>query len=90
MDWIKKVCTDKNSKPVICQTPNVPLITWIFFKLLSLANFGQSSKTNLGYIATGALLVWSLEELFQGLNFWRRALGFTVTAVTFLSLIKIL
>ena len=69
---------DSEGKIVIAQPPNLPLIVWIVASLLKL--IVTTGKINLGLelVAFGSLFTWAWEELFQGVNYFRRALGLIV------------
>ena len=69
---------DNEGKIVIAQPPNLPLIVWIVASLLKL--IFTTGKINLGLdlVAFGVLFTWAWEELFQGVNYFRRALGLIV------------
>ena len=58
--------------------PNPPLIVWIVASLLTI--IFTTGKINLGLdiIAFGSLFTWAWEELFQGVNYFRRVLGLLV------------
>ncbi|MEZ2228949.1 hypothetical protein [Microcoleus sp.] len=69
---------DSEGKITIAQPPNLPLIVWILASLLKLIL--TTGKVNLGLeiLAFGSLFTWAWEELFQGVNYFRRALGLIV------------
>ncbi|MCL1466502.1 hypothetical protein [Argonema galeatum] len=69
---------DSEGKIAIAQPPNLPLIVWIVATLLKL--IVTTGKINLGLelVAFGSLFTWAWEELFQGVNYFRRALGLIV------------
>lgn len=69
---------DSEGNIVIAQPPNLPLIVWIVASLLKL--IVTTGKINLGLdlVAFGVLFTWAWEELFQGVNYFRRALGLIV------------
>jgi hypothetical protein len=73
-----RVFRDSEGKIVIAQPPNLPLIVWIAASLLKLVV--TTGKINLGLelVAFGSLFTWAWEELFQGVNYLRRALGLIV------------
>ena len=62
-------------KIVIAQMPNLPLSVGIVASLLTL--IVTTGKINLGLelVAFGSLFTWAWQELFQGVNYFRRALG---------------
>jgi len=39
-------------------------------------------------VASGAIIVWSLDEIVRGVNPWRRLLGAVVLAASILSIIR--
>jgi hypothetical protein len=73
-----KFFRDSNGNIVIAQPPNLPIIVWGVASLLKL--FFTSGLTNVGLdlIAFGSLFTWAWLELFQGVNYFRRMLGFVV------------
>ena len=75
---LDKIFRDRDGKVVLAQMPNLPLIVWIVASLLRL--IFTTGKVNIGLeaIAFGSLFTWAWEELFQGVNYFRRALGFLV------------
>jgi hypothetical protein len=75
---LDKIFRDREGKVVLAQIPNLPLIVWIVASLLRL--IFTTGKVNIGLeaIAFGSLFTWAWEELFQGVNYFRRALGFLV------------
>ena len=76
---IDKTFRDSDGKIVLAQMPNLPLIVWIVTSLLTLVFF-TSGKINtvLDVVANGSLFTWAWLELFQGSNYFRRALGLAV------------
>jgi hypothetical protein len=60
----------------IAQFPNVPL--WIFLLTVVLrwvVPNGTAARTALDWTALAALAWWALDEVFRGVNPWRRLLG---------------
>ncbi|MHC5599097.1 MAG: hypothetical protein ACYTXC_24660 [Nostoc sp.] len=75
---VDKTFRDSNGKIVIAQMPNLPLIVWIVASLLSLIITNGKINTVLDVLANGSLFTWAWLELFQGVNYFRRALGLAV------------
>jgi hypothetical protein len=73
-----KIFRDSNGEIVLAQTPNLPLIVWIVATLLKLVLTNGKISIGLEALAFGCLFTWAWEELFQGVNYFRRALGLTV------------
>jgi hypothetical protein len=73
-----RVFRDSEGQIVLAQMPNPPLMGWIVTSLLQLVL--TKGKVNLGldFIAFGCLFTWAWEELFQGVNYFRRGLGLAV------------
>jgi hypothetical protein len=69
---------DSEGKIVIAQPPNLPLIVWIIASLLKLIVTTEKINLGLDVVAFGSLFTWAWEELFQGVNYFRRALGLIV------------
>ncbi|MEH2286946.1 hypothetical protein [Nostoc sp.] len=75
---IDKTFRDSDGKIVLGQMPNPPLILWIVASLLTLVFTTGKVSTVLYFLANGALFTWAWMELFQGVNYFRRALGLAV------------
>lgn len=73
-----KIFRDRNGEIVVAQVPNPPLIFWIVATLLKLVLTAGKVYTALDFLAFGSLFAWAWMELFQGVNYFRRALGFCV------------
>jgi len=70
----KRFFHNKDGKIVLWQTPNLPIIGWALFTLLSRVIHLDA----LAWIATGFLLLWALLELGWGVNYFRRLLGLII------------
>ncbi|MFN6571795.1 hypothetical protein [Dendronalium sp. ChiSLP03b] len=75
---VDKTFRDSNGNIVIAQMPNPPLIVWIVTSLLALIFTNGTINTVLNVVADGSLFTWAWLELFQGVNYFRRALGLAV------------
>jgi hypothetical protein len=73
-----KVFRDSEGKVVLAQMPNLPIIVWIVSSLLKMIFTTGKINMGLDIIAFGSLFTWAWEELFQGINYFRRALGLLV------------
>ncbi len=69
---------DSEGKIVIAQMPNLPLIVGLAATLLQLVFPSGKIQTGLDLVAFGALFTWAWQELFEGVNYFRRALGLIV------------
>ncbi|MEH2395788.1 MAG: hypothetical protein V7K21_30495 [Nostoc sp.] len=76
--FIDKTFRDSDGKIVIAQMPNLPLIVWIVTSILALIFTTGKINTVLDVVANGSLFTWAWLELFQGVNYFRRALGLLV------------
>jgi hypothetical protein len=75
-----KFFRDSNGNIVIAQPPNLPIIVWGVTSLLKLIFTSGLINIGLNLLAFGSLFTWAWEELFQGVNYFRRVLGFIVLA----------
>ncbi|KAB8332459.1 hypothetical protein SD80_017815 [Scytonema tolypothrichoides VB-61278] len=73
-----KIFRDSEGQIVVAQPPNPPLILWAAASLLKLIFTSGEINTVLDAVAFGSLFTWAWEELFQGVNYFRRALGLIV------------
>ena len=80
---------DKRGHVVIWQTPNIWLILWFIFEAISLFVASHGVEIASWWLATVALGVWSLYEVFQGVNYLRRLLGLFIAAMTLLTVFNV-
>jgi len=73
-----KIFRDSDGNIVLAQMPNLPIIVWITASLLKLVFTTGEINTALDALAFGSLFTWAWLELFQGVNYFRRALGLGV------------
>lgn len=73
-----KTFRDSEGKIVLAQIPNLPLIIGITASLLELVFPAGRLNVGLDVIAFGTLFTWAWGELFQGVNYFRQALGLIV------------
>ena len=66
---------DSEGEIVIAQPPNLPLIVGIVASLLKLIVTTGQINLALDLVAFGSLFTWAWKELFQGVNYFHRALG---------------
>ena len=69
---------DSEGKIVIAQTPNLSLVVWLAATLLQLVLPIGRIQTGADLVAFGALFTWAWQELFEGVNYFRQALGLVV------------
>jgi hypothetical protein len=83
-----KTFKDSEGNVVLAQAPNLPLLVWLAATLLKLVITSGSIYIGLDAIAFGTLFTWAWQELFQGVNYFRRALGLVVLMVVIASKIS--
>ncbi len=69
---------DSDGNIVLAQMPNLPILVWVAATLLKLLLTNGNIHTGLDALAFGSLFTWAWQELFQGVNYFRRALGLVV------------
>lgn len=90
--WLKnlfdKLFKNDKGQIVVAQFPNIPIICFIVFYILSLV-FKSNRPTHLfKALAIGSIFTWAWLELFYGVNYFRRLLGLVVLIITITSLIS--
>lgn len=70
-----RIFRDSEGKIVIAQAPNPPLLVGLAATFLQFALPNGTSRTALDLVAFGALFTWAWQELFDGVNYFRRAIG---------------
>ena len=73
-----KTFRDSEGNIVIAQPPNLPILVGITATVLTLIVKSGNIHTALDAIAFGSLFTWAWLELFEGVNYFRRALGLLV------------
>lgn len=69
---------DDEGKIVLAQAPNLPLLVWLAATLLQFVIPSGKVHIGLDLIAFGCLFTWAWQELFEGVNYFRRGLGLVV------------
>lgn len=62
----------------IWQWPNIPLLGWLVFKILSLFIKTESIKSGCVNLSMAFLFTWAYLEITSGASYFRRLLGITV------------
>lgn len=75
---LNRTFRDSQGKIVLAQMPNLPILVWLAATLLNLIPTTGNIHTGLDALAFGSLFTWAWLELFQGVNYFRRTLGFIV------------
>lgn len=84
--WQWLLVNRQTGRVSIAQWPNLPLWVWIAVSVAQrvLPLHGRADAA-LGGIGTVALVVWAVDELWRGVNPWRRLLGLGVLVSTALA-----
>jgi len=69
---------DSEGNIVIAQMPNLPLLVGLTATLLQLVLPSGNLQTGIDLVAFGTLFTWAWQELFEGVNYFRRVLGLVV------------
>ena len=69
---------DSKGEIVLAQMPNLPILVGGAATLLQFLFPGDKIQAGLDLVAFGALFTWAWQELFEGVNYFRRALGLVV------------
>jgi hypothetical protein len=73
-----KTFRDSEGNIVIAQPPNLPLLLGIIATLLKIVVKSGNIHIGLDALAFGCLFTWAWLELFEGVNYFRQALGLLV------------
>ena len=80
--FFDKCFKDKHGRLALTAAPNLPIIIWAVAALASHLVSHGTVHGILNFIAHVAITWWALLEIFQGVNYFRRALGAVVLAFT--------
>lgn len=70
-----RIFRDSEGNIVIAQMPNLPILLGSTATLLQFVLPSGNLQTALGLVGFGALFTWAWQELFEGVNYFRRSLG---------------
>jgi hypothetical protein len=70
-----KTFRDSQGTVIIVQPPNLPIWIWVAATSLKFVFTRGPVFEGLDAIAFGSLFTWAWLELFEGVNYFRRALG---------------
>ncbi|MGB3310211.1 MAG: hypothetical protein WBG32_11600 [Nodosilinea sp.] len=73
--WFDLIFRDREGNIVIGQKPNLPVIVAVVATLLQAILPSGSLQTIVALIAFGTWYSWAWQELFAGVNYFRRSLG---------------
>lgn len=79
---------DNDGRVVIYQRPNIFIYGWVATKLLSLVFSSAEINKLISYSGKAILICWAILELLDGVNYFRRLLGFTVFISAIYSIAK--
>lgn len=82
-----KTWRNQEGKVVIWQMPNAWLIGWAIFTFMALLVSGKTSDV-LSWIGEASLVVWCLDEMLRGVNYFRRALGLVVLIYAVVTILR--
>lgn len=75
---LDRIFRDREGQIVIGQAPNLPLMVGLAATVLQALLPSSSGQAALDLIAFGAWFTWAWQELFEGVNYFRRSLGLIV------------
>lgn len=73
--WIDRTFRDSEGNIVIGQVPNLPALVGLTASILQVVLPSGNIQTTFSLIGYGALFTWAWQELFAGVNYFRRSLG---------------
>jgi hypothetical protein len=84
-----RIWRNRHGDVVIFQMPNVWLIAWAILTCISVLAASRTMANTFWWLSSTVLVIWSLLEIFKGVNYFRRGLGLFVLALTIGSLFGI-
>ena len=73
-----KIWRDDEGNVVIFSWPNVWLIAWAAVSFISVVSPTRGLSNITWWIGSVLLAIWALLEIFQGVNYFRRAFGVVI------------
>lgn len=78
--FFDRLFRDAQGNIVIAQMPNLPLLVGVAAALVQTLLPSGNLQSGLDLLGFGALFTWAWQELFEGVNYFRRALGLLALA----------
>lgn len=79
---------DRNGNVVIWQWPNVPLMSWLIFKILSMVIKTSNIKGACENLSMAFLFTWAYLEITSGKSYFRRTLGAVIMIALIIGFLK--
>ncbi|MGB3137718.1 MAG: hypothetical protein WBB18_13010 [Nodosilinea sp.] len=73
--WFDLIFRDDDGNIVIAQPPNLPILVAVAATVLQSVLPSGDLQTIASLVAFGTWFTWAWQELFQGVNYFRRSLG---------------
>jgi hypothetical protein len=73
--FFDKTFRDEKGDFVIAQPPNIPISIWFLASASQLIFPTGDLQAGLNLIAVASLFIWSVLELLEGVNYFRKGLG---------------
>lgn len=86
---VNRIWRDSNGKVVLWQAPNVWLLIWLVSDVANLIIGRSKVESVIHWVGSATLIIWALLEVFQGADYFRRALGAVVLLITIVSIFMI-
>ena len=87
-DWL--FCNRRTGRITIAQFPNVALSVFLVTVVFRWVVTTGTARTMLDWIGLAALAWWAVDEVFRGVNPWRRLLGLIGCAFAVAGLVSLL
>ena len=84
-----RIWKDRRGKVVVYQHPNALIIGWAVLSFISLFVPSGVVENSFWWLSSAALVAWALLEIFQGVNYFRRAFGLLVLAAAVASFFSV-
>lgn len=81
----EKFWHDKDGKFVVWSRPNVFLWVWIAATVISIIMNSNSVSRAIVFVGGISIFIWAVLEIFKGVNYFRRLLGFCVLLLIIVS-----
>lgn len=83
--WFDRIFRDREGNIVIAQPPNLPILMAVAATGLQAVLPSGDLQTIAALVAFGTWFTWAWQELFEGVNYFRRSLGL-ITLVSLIAL----
>ncbi|MFT4532502.1 MAG: hypothetical protein ACI9T8_000525 [Candidatus Saccharimonadales bacterium] len=81
LSTIRRLFKDRSGRVVLAQKPNLALTVWAIATIVGKVSANDTILRSANSVAFVAIVIWAIQEIFQGVNYFRKSLGLMILVV---------